>query len=174
MKKTLLLLITLFITGITSYSQNLSNDINTIEKRYGKLIDVSTDEKISDETLMQILDPESFDLYKKARRMHVASIPLWCVSGACLASTATCFSIVAYHQTQNDDKANAAVGAVVYTVLGIYSAIATAVAIIPSTALTICSNKDFNNIVNNYNRRNNNLSLNFGATNNGIGLVLKF
>lgn len=172
--KKLSLLITLLIAGLTSFSQSLSNDIHSIEKQCGRLINVSTNEKISDETLMQILDPESFDIYKKARNMHVASIPLWCVSGVCLASTATCFSIVAYHQTQNDDNTSAAVGAVVYTVLGIYSAIATVATAIPPTVLTICSNKNFNSVVDDYNSKNNNLSLNFGATNNGIGLVLKF
>jgi hypothetical protein len=45
---------------------------------------------------------------------------------------------------------------------------------IPSTILTISSHRKLNAVVDGYNQRSSDMTLNFGATNNGIGLTLNF
>ena len=46
--------------------------------------------------------------------------------------------------------------------------------VIPAAILTIQSHRNLDNIVEAYNANANDVSLNFGATSNGIRLVLKF
>lgn len=170
--KKILLAIALLSIGIILNSQNLSNDIYSIEKQGGKLINSSTDEIISDSTLEQLLEPEYLGFYSKACRQRKAAKTLWYVNGACAVSTVTCFSMMFYHYYS--DATDGPTYAFVCAVLGINSMIATTVTILPPLALTIISNRNLNKVVKGYNQRNNELSLNFGATNNGIGLTLKF
>ena len=64
-----------------------------------------------------------------------------------------------------------------YGVFYIFSAIGYGISLIPAipaTILTIQSHRNLDNIVDSYNANSNDASLNFGATSNGVGLVLKF
>lgn len=176
MKKLLFIIGFLFVS-LAASSQSLSNDIYTIEKRYGKIVNAETNKKIHKTELQLILDEESYDTYIKARRQHIASIPLWVLTGSGAALSATCF-IAAYNINKSIVNESSDLGkgisfAFCY-VGGIMFSISTVTFAIPSTILTICSNKNLNEVVENYNNSTSDITLNFGTTNNGIGLMLKF
>ena len=161
----------LLFVGLIANSQDLSNNINSIEKRCGRLIDTQTNKKISKETLQLLLDEETFDTYKRARCQHIASIPLWTLSGISAGTSAYFFIMSNQCYNSNSDSA---LGFVVFTILGSAMAIGAVTYAIPAALLTIYSNNNLNEVAKDYNRKHNNLNLSFGATNNGIGLVLEF
>ena len=72
------------------------------------------------------------------------------------------------------EESSKSMGFTIFYVGGILLSLETMVFAIPSTILTICSNRNLNEVVENYNPKTSDITLNFGATNNGIGLTLKF
>ena len=64
-----------------------------------------------------------------------------------------------------------------YPIFYMFSAIGYGITLIPgipAAILTIQSHRNLDNIVESYNANANDVSLNFGTTSNGVGLVLKF
>ena len=67
-----------------------------------------------------------------------------------------------------------ATGAMLYWVIGGFCVAGAIMYAIPATILTISSHRNLNAAVDGYNQRSSDVTLNFGATNNGIGLTLNF
>ena len=182
MKKILTLLFLLTVS-LSSISQNLSNDVLNLERHRGSLRYYGTDEKLDEVSLQQILDEEQFAIYEKARKQHVASIPLWTVTGVTTAaSTFLLYLGVHGHIYYNNHPEEFGGqgrpgGTPMYGVFYMFSAIGYGISLIPAipaTILTIQSHRNLDNIVDSYNANSNDASLNIGATSNGVGLVLKF
>lgn len=177
MKKLLFIIGFIFVSLAVS-SQSLSNDVNTIEKRYGKIVNTKTNKKIHKNNLKLLLDEESYRTYIRGRGQHIASISLWCYTGSCAALATTSFIMA--HKTMNlpanneYEESSKSMGFTIFYAGGILLSLETMVFAIPSTILTICSNRNLNEVVENYNPKTSDITLNFGATNNGIGLTLKF
>lgn len=178
MKKLLFIIGFLFVSLVAS-SQSLSNDINTIEKRYGKIVNTETSKKIHKKDLKLLLDEESYRTYIRGRGQHIASIPLWYFTGSSAALASASFIMA--HKTKNtpannnsEEFSNGLAYAIFYAG-GIVLSLSTVTFAIPSTILTICSNNNLNEVVENYNpKTSSDITLNFGATDNGIGLMVKF
>ena len=176
MKKLLFIIGFLFVS-LAASSQTLSNNVNTIEKRYGKILNTETNKKIHKNDLKLLLDEESYRTYIRGRGQHIASIPLWYFTGSSAALASASF-IMAYkiNQTIAEEGSNFSnsLGFAIYYAGGIVLSLSAVTFAIPSTILTICSNKNLNEVVENYNPKTSDITLNFGATNNGIGLTLNF
>ena len=90
-------------------------------------------------------------------------------------------SFIMAHKTKNtpannnsEEFSNGLAYAIFYAG-GIVLSLSTVTFAIPSTILTICSNNNLNEVVENYNpKTSSDITLNFGATENGIGLMVKF
>ena len=182
MKKILTLLF-LLIVSLSSISQNLSNDVLNLERRHGNLRYSKTNEKIDMTSAEQIFNEEQFAVYEKAMRQHKVSIPLWCVTGTTAGvSTFLLYEGIRGHIYYNNHPEEFGGqgrpgGTPMYGVFYIFSAIGYGISLIPAipaTILTIQSHRNLDNIVDSYNANSNDASLNFGATSNGVGLVLKF
>lgn len=181
--KKLLTLLSLLIVSLSSMSQNLSNDVLNLERHRGSLRYYGTDEKLDEVSLQQILDEEQFAIYEKARKQHVASIPLWTVTGVTTAtSTFLLYLGVHGHIYYNNHPEEFGGqgrpgGTPMFPIFYMFSAIGYGVSLllaIPAAVLTVRSHENLDNLVENYNGKSTYLTLNFGATNNGVGLVLKF
>ena len=186
MKKSITLLTLLFI-AMFSFAQT-SNENITIKKRNGRIINVETNEKLSKLELKSMLDEESYDSYIKGRNRYIASIPLWAATAIEGAFSITYIAMgydLKYDCINNHDhqqeKENGhdvycenATGAMLYWVIGGFFAAGAVMYAIPSTILTISSHRKLNAVVDGYNQRSSDVTLNFGATNNGIGLTLNF
>lgn len=180
--KKLLILLSMLIVSLSSISQNLSNDVLNLERHRGSLRYYGTDEKLDEVGLQQILNEEQFAIYEKARKQHVASIPLWTVIGVTTAaSTFLLYLAVRGHIYYNNhpeefgDDVNS--GVPMFPIFYMFSAIGYGVSLlpaIPATVLTICSHKNLDDVVEIYNAKLSEVTLNFGTTSNGVGLVLKF
>ena len=186
MKKSITLLTLLFIT-MFSFAQT-SNENITIKKRNGRIINAVTNERLSKIELKSMLDEESYDSYIRGRNRYIASIPFWAATAVEGAGSITSFAIA--NSLKNDcinnhdhqqEKENGhdiycenATGAMLYWVIGGFFAAGAVMYAIPSTILTISSHRKLNAVVDGYNQRSSDVTLNFGATNNGIGLTLNF
>lgn len=176
--KKLLIIIGLIFAGFVANSQNQSNNICSIEKRCGKIINVETKEKISSEDLMLILDEDTYKTYRTGRTLHIVSIPFWCTTAAFASLTTSSFIMA--HKTlnaqtnSNSEELGNAIGFSLFYAGGIIMSLGTMVSAIPSIAITVCSNAKMNKVVDNYNNKTNDITLNFGATNSGIGFTLNF
>ena len=166
MKKLLLIICLLSITFNASSQIKIASNVNTIGKRCGKIINKETGKRISSEDLMFYLDEETYSAYNKGRILHIVSIPFWCETAA-LAALATTNFIMANNSTNGNAFA-------FFCAMGFFWSLGTVMSAIPATTLTICSNAYLKKAVHNYNSRSPEISLNFGATNNGIGFMLKF
>ena len=182
MKKILTLLFLLTVS-LSSISQNLSNDVLILERCHGNIRYLGTDDKLDKVALEQILDEEQFAIYKKARKQHKISTPLWIVTGA----TAGVSSFLLYegirghiYYNNHPEKFGGQGrpgGTPMFPIFYMFSAIGYGISLIPAipaTILTIQSHRNLDNIVDGYNTNSNDASLNIGATSNGVGLVLKF
>ena len=182
MKKILTLLFLLTVS-LSSISQNLSNDVLNLERRHGNLRYSKTNEKIDMTSAEQIFNEEQFAVYEKAMRQHKVSIPLWCVTGTTAeVSTFLLYEGIRGHIYYNNHPEEFGGqgrpgGTPMYGVFYMFSAIGYGVSLlpaIPAAVLTIRSHKNLDNLVENYNGKSIDLTLSFGTTNNGVGLVLKF
>ena len=177
MKRLLFIICLLFVANTASSQIEITN-VNTIDKRCGKIINKETGERIYSEDLMLLLDEEAYKAYSKGRTLHIVSIPFWCETASSAALAATSF-IMAHKMkntvaNNNSEEFSNGLGFAIYYAGGIILSLSTAVFAVPSTVLTICSNAKLKKAVNNYNNTTPEISLNFGATSNGIGLMLKF
>ena len=89
MRKALTLLFLLTVS-LSAMSQNLSNDVMILERYHGNLRYLGTDDKLDKVALEQILNDEQFSIYEKAKKQHVASIPLWAVTGVTATVSTFC------------------------------------------------------------------------------------
>ena len=182
MKKSITLLTLLFI-AMLSFAQTPSETIK-IKKKHGKIINVDTNEKLSAAELKQILDEESYGTYIKGRNQRIVSYPFWASSAVCAASSITLFTVgnriqndcINNHVHDNNDDfyCDNTAGTIAFWLMGGVMAVGTIIDAIPAIVLTICSNNNINNAVDGYNKNTTDVTLGFGATNNGIGLTLKF
>lgn len=182
MKKSITLLTLLFI-AMLSFAQTPSETIK-IKKKHGKIINVDTNEKLSAAELKQILDEESYGTYIKGRNQRIVSYPFWASSAACAASSIALFTFadiiqndcINNHMHGYDEElyCDNAAGTIAFWLMGGMMAAGAIIYAIPATVLTICSNNNINNTVDGYNKNTTDVTLGFGATNNGIGLTLKF
>lgn len=176
-----LMLFCLLIVSLSSISQNTSNDVLNLERHHGKLRYLETNNKLDKVELQQLLDEEQFAIYEKARKQHVASIPLWTVTGVTTAaSTFLLYLGVHGHVYYNNHPelfGCGTSGVPMFPFFYMFSAMGYGVSLlpaIPAIVLTKRSHKNLDNIVENYNRNSTDVTLNFEPTNDGIGLVLKF
>ena len=161
MKKSITLLTLLFIT-MFSFAQT-SNENITIKKRNGSI---------------------SYDSYIKGRNRYIASIPFWvgtAVEGAgSIASFAIANSLkndcINNHNHADEWEGGAFCdnGNLAFWLIGGFMAVGTVMYAIPATILTISSHRKLNAAVEGYNQKSSDVTLNFGATNNGFGLTLNF
>ena len=182
MKKSISLLTLLFI-AMLSFAQTPGESIK-IKKKYGKIINVDTQEKLSKDDLKLLLDEESYDYYIRGRKQRNISNHLWANSAACAASSIVFFTVGNriqndctnnhVHDNNDDFYCDNTTGTIAFWLMGGMMAVGTIIDAIPATVLTICSNKNINNAVDGYNQNTTDVTLGFGATNNGIGLTLKF
>ena len=186
MKKSITLLTLLFI-AMFSFAQT-SNENITIKKRNGRIINVETNEKLSKLELKSMLDEESYDSYIRGRNRYIASIPFWAATAVEGAFSITYFSMgnrlkndcINNHDHQQEKENGHDVycengtGAMLYWVIGGFFAAGAVMYAIPSTILTISSHRKLNAAVDGHNHKSSDLTLNFGATNNGLGVTLKF
>ena len=166
-----------------SFAQTPSETIK-IKKKHGKIINVDTNEKLSAAELKQILDEESYGTYIKGRNQRIVSYPFWASSAVCAASSITLFTVgnriqndcINNHVHDNNDDfyCDNTAGTIAFWLMGGVMAVGTIIDAIPAIVLTICSNNNINNAVDGYNKNTTDVTLGFGATNNGIGLTLKF
>ena len=166
-----------------SFAQTPSETIK-IKKKHGKIINVDTNEKLSAAELKQILDEESYGTYIKGRNQRIVSYPFWASSAACAASSITLFTFADIiqndcinnhvHDNNDDFYCDNTAGTIAFWLMGGVMAVGTIIDAIPAIVLTICSNTNINNAVDGYNKNTTDVTLGFGATNNGIGLTLKF
>ena len=179
----LLVLFSLLIVSLASISQSLPNDVLNLERYHGNLRYLGTDDKLDKVALEQILNEEQFAIYEKARKQNVVSIPLWTVTGITTAAS-TFFLYLGVHDhiyynnhPEEFGGQGRPGGTPLFGVFYMFSAIGYGVSLIPAipaTILTIQNHRNLDNIVESYNANSNAVSLNFGTTSNGIGLVLKF
>ena len=183
MKKSISLLTLLFI-AMLSFAQTPSETIK-IKKKQGKIINVDTNEKLSAAELKQILDEESYGTYIKGRNQRIVSYPFWASSAACAASSIALFTVANIIQNDcvnnhvhnyegGDIFCDNGAAVITFWLMGGLMAVGTIIDAIPAIVLTICSNTNINNAVDGYNKNTTDVTLGFGATNNGIGLTLKF
>ena len=178
--KKVLLSFCLLIISLSAISQNICNDVKMLERHYGNLRYSGVTEKLDEVALQQILNDEQFAMYEKARKQHVASIPLWCVTGVtATVSTASLAVAISGHIYYNNhpEKFGSCGGTSLYGVFYIFSAIGYGISLvpgIPATILTIQSHRNLDDVVESYNANSTEVTLSFGATDNGFGLVLKF
>ena len=181
MKKSLIMFF-LLIISLSSISQSLSNDVLNLERHHGNLRYSGTDDKLDKVALEQILNEEQFSIYEKAKKQHVASIPLWAVTGVTATVSTFCLYTgirghIYYNNHPEEFGNDVNSGVPMFPIIYMFSAIGYGISLvpgIPATILTIQSHRNLDNIVESYNANANDVSLNFGATSNGIGLVLKF
>ena len=170
----------LLIISLSAISQNISDEVKMVERHHANLRYSGVTEKLDETALQQILNDEQFAMYEKARKQYVASIPLWCVTGVTAAvSTASLAVGISGHIYYNNhpEKFGSCGSTPLYGVFYIFSAIGYGISLvpgIPATILTIQSHRNLDDVVESYNSNSTEVSLNFGATNNGVGLVLKF
>lgn len=151
-----------------------------LERHCGDLRYCGMKDNLDQEELRQLLDEESYAIYEKARKQHIASIPFWVVTGVTTTvSTLFLYGGIRGHIYYNNhpEKFGVHGGTPVFGVFYVISAIGYGISLvpgIPATILTIQSHRNLGNIVESYNANSNDVSLNFGATSNGVGLVLKF
>lgn len=183
MMKKILILLSLYIVSLSSISQNISNDVLNLERHHCNLRYLGTDDKLDKVALEQILNEEQFSIYEKAKKQHVASIPLWAVTGVTATVSTFClYTGIRGHIHYNNHPEEYGGqgrpgGTPMYGVFYMFSAIGYGISLvpgIPAAILTIQSHRNLDNIVEAYNANANDVSLNFGATSNGIRLVLKF
>ena len=186
MKKSITLLALLFIT-MFSFAQT-SNENITIKKRNGRIVNVETNEKLSKLELKSMLDEESYDSYIKGRNRYIASIPFWAATAIEGAFSITYIAMgydlkhdcINNHDHQQEKEnghdiyCENATGAMLYWVIGGFCVAGAIMYAIPATILTISSHRNLNAAVEGYNQKSSDVTLNFGATNNGIGLTLNF
>lgn len=183
MRKALTLLFLLTVS-LSAMSQNLSNDVMILERYHGNLRYLGTDDKLDKVALEQILNEEQLAIYEKAKKQHVASIPLWAVTG--VTATVSTFCLYTgirghiyynHHPEEYGQNGSPVIKTNLYPIFYMFSAIGygiTLISGIPAAILTIQSHRNLDNIVESYNANANDVSLNFGTTSNGVGLVLKF
>ena len=183
MKKSISLLTLLFI-AMLSFAQTPSETIK-IKKKHGKIINVDTQEKLSKDDLKLLLDEESYDYYIRGRKQRNISNHFWANSAACAASSIALFTVANIIQNDcvnnhvhnyegGDIFCDNGAAVITFWLMGGVMAVGTIIDAIPATVLTICSNKNINNAVDGYNQKTSDVTLGLGATNNGIGLTLKF
>ena len=180
--KRILTLLFLLTVSLSAMSQNLSNDAMILERYHGNLRYYGTDEKLDKVALQQILDEEQFAIYEKSRKQHKVSTSLWIITGVTtVTSTLFLYEGIRDHIYYNNhpeefgDDVNS--GVPMFPIFYMFSAIGYGISLIPAipaTILTIQSHRNLDNVVENYNTKLTDVTLNFGATNNGLGLVLKF
>ena len=182
MRKALALLFLLTVS-LSAMSQNLSNDVLNLERHHSNLRYLGTDDKLDKVALEQILNEEQFSIYEKAKKQHVASIPLWAVTGVTATVSTFClYTGIRGHIHYNNHPEEYGGqgrpgGTPMYGVFYMFSAIGYGISLvpgIPAAILTIQSHRNLDNVVESYNANSNAVSLNFGTTSNGVGLVLKF
>lgn len=152
-----------------------------IERFHGGFKLAGTDERISKETLSQMFDENTFALYSKAHKEHVAAMSLWGVSGACITLSAISFGLGAYskyawdktHKYMASEYGGTYMGFMYYWFGGITLAAAVLPAI-PAWILTKDSHRKLDGIADTFNGRKSEVSLNIGFTPSGFGLVLNF
>ena len=180
--KRMLILFCLLIVSLSAISQSLSNDVLNLERHHGNLRYSGTDDKLDKVALEQILNEEQLAIYEKAKKQHVASIPLWAVTGVTATVSTFCLYTgirdhIYYNNHPEEFGNDVNSGVPMFPIIYMFSAIGYGISLvpgIPATILTIQSHRNLDNIVESYNANANDVSLNFGATSNGIGLVLKF
>ena len=182
MKKSITLLTLLFI-AMFSFGQN-SNENITIKKRNGRIINVETNEKLSKLELKSMLDEESYDSYIRGRNRYIASIPFWAATAIEGALSITYIAMGCDlkhdcinnhdHQNGNDEYCGVGKRTMFYWAMGGFCVAGAIMYAIPATILTISSHQNINAAVEGYNQKSSDVTLNFGATNNGIGLTLNF
>lgn len=167
-----------------SFAQT-SNEVKEIKKTGGSIVNIETGEKLSKYNLKSILDEEAYDNYAKGRKQRIASYTFWGVSTVCAASSITSFTIantiknncINNHDHSEQDgtwMCDDAPGLFTCWAIGGLFAAGTVIYAIPATVLTITSNKNINEAVDSFNQKTSEVTLNFGATNNGIGFTLNF
>ena len=182
MKKSISLLTLLFI-AMLSFAQTPSETIK-IKKKHGKIINVDTQEKLSKDDLKLLLDEESYDYYIRGRKQRNISNHFWANSAACAASSAIFFTqanVLANdcinnhnHSDEWDSGAFCNNGNLAFWLIGGFFAAGAVIDAIPAAVLTISSSCNINKAIDGYNKNTTDVTLSFGATNNGIGLTLKF
>lgn len=182
MKKSVILLTLLFITML-SFAQT-SNETTQLKKRRGNIVNAATNEVIPNSELKKMLDEDSYYDYIRGNRQRIGSIPLWGCTAACAVVSASCYIVTNnlvddcyanhHHDHEFEQGAFCDNGAMAYWLIGGLFAAGTVIYAVPSTILTISSCKNINNAVDSYNKKSTDMTLGFGATNNGIGLTLKF
>ena len=182
MKKSIVLLALLFIT-MFSFAQT-SNEVKEIKKKGGSIVNVETGEKLSKYNLKSILDEEAYDNYAKGRKQRIASYTFWGYSATCAVTSTLLFveanslanDCIDNHNHTHEFESGAFCnnGNLAFWLIGGMMATGAVIYAIPATVLTITSNKNINEAVDSFNQKTSDVTLNFGATNNGIGFTLKF
>ena len=181
--KRILTLLFLLTVSLSAMSQNLSNDAMILERYHGNLRYYRTDEKLDKVALQQILDEEQFAIYEKSRKQHKVSTSLWIITGVTtVTSTLFLYEGIRDHIYYNNHPEEFGGqgrpgGTPMFPIFYMFSAIGYGISLIPAIPamiLTIQSHRNLDNVVENYNTKLTDVTLNFGATNNGLGLVLKF
>lgn len=183
MKRFFILFAALFISML-SFAQNL-DDVKQIKKQGGMIVNIETNEELSDNELKQIFDEDLYSTYIRGKNQRIVSIRFWASTAACAVSSITSWVVAGLlakdcynnhnHSSDFESGSFCSGNAVLaWQLIGGSFAFATVVLAVPSTILTISSCKSINKAVDNYNSKSSDLTLNFGATNNGIGFTLKF
>ena len=117
-----------------------------------------------------------FTIYQYARKKYKNAVPLWVMTGVGLgvATSLHLYGLVAWLASK-DSPFSFFVG---YMIFGLgfagVAVVGTLGFFIPAIILTKDCNKKLGEIVDNYNQRNNPVSLKFGFNSLGVGLTLNF
>ena len=158
------------------------NADTAIERFHGGFKLAGTDERISKETLSQMFDENTFALYSKAHKEHVAANTLWGVSGTLLTVSVLSLGWGAYanyvwnHDSRLKDPYQPH-GTPLHPIVIQFGCITLAAALlpaIPAWILTKDSHSKLDGIADTFNGRKSEVSLNVGFTPSGFGLVLNF
>ena len=165
--KKIVLLIVLVLSAWFALAQQAPSD-SLLMRKHGHLQFAGANEKLNDAEVQSLLISSDFTKYKQARREHIASIPLWVLTGVSIVPTMYYF--IGYISSKIFHIGHP-------ILLGCFSAGffgITLCLLAPSLSLTLDGRTKMNRIVSNYNQQQSSVSFNFGLTRSGVGLTLNF
>ena len=177
MKKAAFLLV-LALLSLTLSAQDKAGNTTVatpshLDRFYGRLYNGDNGMKMDRISLQNTLSSEDFTLYRKARREHVAAIPLWVLSGISLTAATywVCDLIyVEYFMVGGprhfEDLIDMIFGGFCFGV--------SILEVIPSLILTLDSYKKLDRVASSYNQKSYPVSLSLGPTRHGVGITLNF
>jgi hypothetical protein len=177
MKKAAFLLV-LALLSLTLSAQDKAGNTTVatpshLDRFYGRLYNGDNGMKMDRISLQNTLSSEDFTLYRKARREHVAAIPLWVLSGISLTAATywVCDLIyVEYFMVGGprhfEDLIDMIFGGFCFGV--------SILEVIPALILTLDSYKKLDRVASSYNQKSYPVSLSFGPTRHGVGITLNF